>query len=90
MRNRNPRVEVPFDVERSYDVYYSYLDVSGRTVVVLTRSNVVDEIGDQHVKVSLSLIPSHSLSIFYVSLSLSSLCLSSMYGRVSLRYSALE
>ena len=58
-------VEAPFEVEQSYDVYYSYLDVSGRTVIVLTRNNVVDEIGDQTVKV-LSISQSIILICFYL------------------------
>ncbi|KAK4403889.1 Dolichyl-diphosphooligosaccharide--protein glycosyltransferase subunitB [Sesamum angolense] len=41
--SQNPSVEVPFAVEQSLETKYSYLDVIGRTVVVLEKKNVVLE-----------------------------------------------
>mmetsp|Transcript_13357 Transcript_13357/g.48629 ORF Transcript_13357/g.48629 Transcript_13357/m.48629 type:complete len:270 (+) Transcript_13357:1242-2051(+) len=39
----NVKALVPFEVEESRDVKYSYLDTAGRPVVVLRKSKVVDE-----------------------------------------------
>ncbi|KAI5068974.1 hypothetical protein GOP47_0015275 [Adiantum capillus-veneris] len=41
--SKEPSVQVPFTVEESNEVKYSYLDSVGRTVVVLTKKNVVQE-----------------------------------------------
>ncbi|KAK6144771.1 hypothetical protein DH2020_021591 [Rehmannia glutinosa] len=41
--SKDPSVEVPFAVEQSLQTKYSYLDVIGRTVVVLEKNNVVPE-----------------------------------------------
>ncbi|KAH6804900.1 Ribophorin I [Perilla frutescens var. frutescens] len=41
--SKDPSVEVPFVVEQSLETKYSYLDVMGRTVVVLEKKNVVPE-----------------------------------------------
>ncbi|KAL8533124.1 hypothetical protein ACS0TY_009392 [Phlomoides rotata] len=41
--SKDPSVEVPFAVEQSLEKKYSYLDVVGRTVVVLEKKNVVPE-----------------------------------------------
>ncbi|XP_047322597.1 dolichyl-diphosphooligosaccharide--protein glycosyltransferase subunit 1B [Impatiens glandulifera] len=41
--SRNPSALVPFDVEDHLETSYSYLDVIGRTVVVLEKKNVVPE-----------------------------------------------
>ncbi|KAL3650014.1 Dolichyl-diphosphooligosaccharide--protein glycosyltransferase subunit 1B [Castilleja foliolosa] len=41
--SRDPSVEVPFEIEQSLQTKYSYLDVIGRTVVVLEKKNVVPE-----------------------------------------------
>ncbi|KAI5061002.1 hypothetical protein GOP47_0023507 [Adiantum capillus-veneris] len=41
--SKEPSVQVPFTVEESNEVKYSYLDSVGRIVVVLTKKNVVQE-----------------------------------------------
>ncbi|KAI3470475.1 hypothetical protein Pfo_027138 [Paulownia fortunei] len=41
--SKDPSVKVPFPVEQSLQTKYSYLDVIGRTVVVLEKKNVVPE-----------------------------------------------
>ncbi|KAG6402273.1 hypothetical protein SASPL_139150 [Salvia splendens] len=41
--SKDPSVEVPFAVKQSLEKKYSYLDVIGRTVVVLEKRNVVPE-----------------------------------------------
>lgn len=41
--SRNPTAVVPFPVEQHLETTYSYLDVIGRTVMVLEKSNVVPE-----------------------------------------------
>ncbi|KAI4351403.1 hypothetical protein L6164_005772 [Bauhinia variegata] len=41
--SKDPRAEVPFPVEQRLETKYSYLDVVGRTVVVLEKKNVVPE-----------------------------------------------
>lgn len=41
--SKDPSVEVPFAVKQSSEKKYSYLDVIGRTVVVLEKKNVVPE-----------------------------------------------
>ncbi|KAG5607878.1 hypothetical protein H5410_029370 [Solanum commersonii] len=41
--SKNPSAVVPFPVEQRTERKYSYLDVVGRTVVVLEKSNVVPE-----------------------------------------------
>ncbi|XP_075499082.1 dolichyl-diphosphooligosaccharide--protein glycosyltransferase subunit 1B [Primulina tabacum] len=41
--SKDPSVNVPFTVEQSSETKYSYLDVIGRTVVVLEKKNVVPE-----------------------------------------------
>ncbi|CAI9773941.1 unnamed protein product [Fraxinus pennsylvanica] len=41
--SKNPSVKAPFTVEHSLETKYSYLDVIGRTVVVLEKKNVVPE-----------------------------------------------
>lgn len=40
---RNPTVAVPFPVEQRLETTFSYLDVTGRTVVVLEKMNMVPE-----------------------------------------------
>ncbi|KAM1019761.1 hypothetical protein ACFX15_040364 [Malus domestica] len=41
--SKNPSAVVPFSVEQHLETKYSYLDVAGRTVVVLEKRNVVPE-----------------------------------------------
>ncbi|XP_019223466.1 PREDICTED: dolichyl-diphosphooligosaccharide--protein glycosyltransferase subunit 1B isoform X2 [Nicotiana attenuata] len=41
--SKNPSAVVPFPVEQRFEKKYSYLDVVGRTVVVLEKENVVPE-----------------------------------------------
>ncbi|CAA2970835.1 dolichyl-diphosphooligosaccharide--glycosyltransferase subunit 1B [Olea europaea subsp. europaea] len=41
--SKNPSAKAPFTVEQSMETKYSYLDVIGRTVVVLEKKNVVPE-----------------------------------------------
>ncbi|KAK6929185.1 Ribophorin I [Dillenia turbinata] len=41
--SQDPSAEVPFPVEQHLETSYSYLDVVGRTVVVLEKTNVVPE-----------------------------------------------
>ncbi|XP_074286656.1 dolichyl-diphosphooligosaccharide--protein glycosyltransferase subunit 1B [Silene latifolia] len=41
--SKDPTVVVPFAVEQHLETTYSYLDIIGRTVVVLEKSNVVPE-----------------------------------------------
>ncbi|CAH9106461.1 unnamed protein product [Cuscuta epithymum] len=41
--SKNPSAVVPFPVEQSLEKKYSYLDIAGRTVVVLEKNNVVPE-----------------------------------------------
>ncbi|XP_059628321.1 dolichyl-diphosphooligosaccharide--protein glycosyltransferase subunit 1B [Cornus florida] len=41
--SKNPSAAVPFPVEQHLETKYSYLDVVGRTVVVLEKKNVVPE-----------------------------------------------
>ncbi|KAK4435997.1 Dolichyl-diphosphooligosaccharide--protein glycosyltransferase subunitB [Sesamum alatum] len=41
--SQDPSVEVPFAVKQSLETKYSYLDVIGRTVVVLEKKNVVPD-----------------------------------------------
>ncbi|GAV84150.1 Ribophorin_I domain-containing protein [Cephalotus follicularis] len=41
--SKDPSVEVPFPVEQRLETKYSYLDVVGRTVVVLEKKNVVPD-----------------------------------------------
>ncbi|KAL5990623.1 Dolichyl-diphosphooligosaccharide--protein glycosyltransferase subunit 1B [Asimina triloba] len=41
--SKDPSAIVPFEVEQSLETLYSYLDVVGRTVVVLRKQNVVPE-----------------------------------------------
>ncbi|KAG8380507.1 hypothetical protein BUALT_Bualt06G0022800 [Buddleja alternifolia] len=41
--SKNPSLKVPFTVEQSVETKYSYLDVMGRTVVVLEKKNVVPD-----------------------------------------------
>ncbi|XP_077229379.1 ribophorin I [Tasmannia lanceolata] len=41
--SKEPSAEVPFQVEQHLETSYSYLDVVGRTVVVLKKENVVPE-----------------------------------------------
>ncbi|OVA18065.1 Ribophorin I [Macleaya cordata] len=43
--SKDPSAEVPFQVEQHLETSYSYLDVVGRTVVVLEKQNVVPEHG---------------------------------------------
>ncbi|KAI4302322.1 hypothetical protein MLD38_038082 [Melastoma candidum] len=41
--SEEPSVVVPFEVKQSLEKKYSYLDVVGRTMVVLEKTNVVPE-----------------------------------------------
>ncbi|KAA8534374.1 hypothetical protein F0562_031875 [Nyssa sinensis] len=41
--SKNPSAVVPFPVEQHLEISYSYLDIVGRTVVVLEKTNVVPE-----------------------------------------------
>lgn len=41
--SKNPSVVVPFPVEQRLEKKYSYLDIVGRTVIVLEKDNVVSE-----------------------------------------------
>eukprot|EP00250_Pteridium_aquilinum_P001424 c11620_g1_i1 orf=429-2282(-) len=41
--SKEPYAQVPFGVQQSHEVKYSYLDSVGRPVVVLTKKNVVQE-----------------------------------------------
>eukprot|EP01018_Ginkgo_biloba_P016536 Gb_37136 [translate_table: standard] len=41
--SKDPSVSVPFPVDQHHEIKYSYLDTVGRTVVVLSKKNVVPE-----------------------------------------------
>ncbi|EPS65640.1 hypothetical protein M569_09136, partial [Genlisea aurea] len=41
--SKDPSVDVPFAVSQSFEIKHSYLDVIGRTVLVLRKENVVPE-----------------------------------------------
>ncbi|KAL2949256.1 hypothetical protein AAZX31_20G167200 [Glycine max] len=41
--SKDPTVEIPFEVKQHLEIKYSYLDVVGRTVVVLEKRNAVPE-----------------------------------------------
>ncbi|QCE07937.1 oligosaccharyltransferase complex subunit alpha [Vigna unguiculata] len=41
--SKDPTAEIPFEVKQHLEIKYSYLDVVGRTVVVLEKRNVVPE-----------------------------------------------
>jgi len=41
--SKNPVAEIPFQVDQHLETKYSYLDIVGRTVVVLEKRNVVPD-----------------------------------------------
>lgn len=54
----NIRVEVPFPVDsQSRDVHFTFLDITGRPVVVLRKSNLISTVHNQHFQVYFTISP---------------------------------